>query len=94
MPEKGSRAYGVLMRIGREQATNLYSDETVADYIPESVVVTVSHGITEPATCYNLHPNKLSGANSAYAKSLLLLAARLGFPEEYQNTIRMEGGLG
>jgi hypothetical protein len=94
VPEKGSRAYGVLMTIGRDEATDLYSDETVADYIPESVAVTVSRGVTEPATCYNLHPDKLSGTNSAYAESLLLLAARLGFPEEYQKTIRMEGGLG
>lgn len=94
VPEKGSRAYGVLMTIGREEVSNLYSDATVADYIPESVAVTVSRGVTEPATCYNLHPNKLSGTNAAYAESLLLLAARLGFPEEYQNTIRREGGLG
>jgi hypothetical protein len=94
VPEKGSRAYGVLMTVGREEVRELYSDETVADYIPESVAVTVSRGATEAAICYNLHPNKLSGTNSAYAESLLLLAARLGFPEEYLNTIRMEGGLG
>jgi hypothetical protein len=93
VPEKGSRAYGVLMTIARDEALDLYSDETLADYIPESVAVTVSGGVTEPATCYNLHPDKLSGTNSLYAESLLRLAARLGFPEEYQNTIRMEGGL-
>jgi hypothetical protein len=77
----------------KNMATDLYSGETVADYIPESVAVTVSRGVTEPATCYDLHPNKLSGNNSAYAESLLV-AAKLGFPEKYQKKIRMEGGLG
>ena len=37
VPQKASRAYGVLMTIRREEATDLYSDETVADYVPEPV---------------------------------------------------------
>jgi Gamma-glutamyl cyclotransferase, AIG2-like len=93
VPDKASRAYGVLMTIGRGEATELYSGETVADYVPEPVSVTVSRGITEPAICYNLPPDKLAGTNSAYAESLLLLAKRLGFPEDYRDAIRMEGNL-
>ena len=92
VPEEGCRAYGVLMVIRREQATALYSDQTVADYVPEPVSVTLTDGGVEGAVCYNLPPGKLEGANSAYAKSLLRVAARLRFPEEYLNTIRMQGG--
>lgn len=56
--------------------------------------MTVLRGVTEAAICYNLPPNKLVGTNSAYAESLPLLATRLEFPEEYQDTIRMERDLG
>jgi len=91
VPEQGNRAYGVLMMIGREDATGLYSDETVADYVPEPVSVSLPSGDSEPAICYNLPPSKLEGANSAYAESLLLLAKRLGFPEDYLDVIRSEG---
>ena len=90
VPEQAHRAYGVLMTVGREEATALYSDATVADYIPEPVSVTLPSGVSEPAICYNLPPGKLEGANSAYAKSLLQLAKELGFPDEYLDTIRTE----
>lgn len=79
------------MTIGRQDATALYSDESVSDYVPEPVSVTLPSGVIEPAICYNLPPGKLEGANSAYAESLLQLATNLGFPDEYLDTIRMEG---
>jgi hypothetical protein len=92
VPERGARAYGVLMTIGREDTTTLYSEQTVADYVPETVSVTLPGGVVEAATCYNLPPGKLAGANAAYAEALLQLAERLGFPDEYLETIRREGG--
>lgn len=79
------------MTIERAQATDLYSDETVSDYVPEVVSVRLPGGIVTPAICYNLPPDELEGANSAYAESLLLLAAELGFPENYLDEIRAEG---
>lgn len=91
VPELGSRAHGVLMTIGRDEAADLYSGETVADYVPEPVSVTLPNGVVESATCYNLPPSKLEGANAAYAESLLTLATRLGFPKEYLDRIREEG---
>jgi len=90
VPEQASRAYGVLMTIGRDEATALYADASVADYVPEAVSVTLPGGIVEPAICYNLPPAKLEGANSAYADLLLQLATKLGFPDEYLDTIRKE----
>ena len=91
VPERDSRAYGVLMTLGRHEATALYSDESVSDYVPEPVCVTLPGGVTEQAVCYNLPPGKLEGANPAYAKALLKLATDLGFPDEYLDKIRMEG---
>lgn len=91
LPQRASRAYGVLMKIGRQEATSLYTDDSVSDYVPETVPVTLPGGIIEPAICYNLPPDKLVGANSAYVESLLELATKLGFPDEYLDTIRKEG---
>jgi len=91
IPQRAARAHGVLMTIGREDATALYSDESVSDYIPEPVSVLLPGGAVEPAVCYNLPPGKLEGTNSAYAESLLRLATKLGFPDEYLDTIRLEG---
>jgi len=91
VPKQAGRAYGVLMTIGRQDATALYSDESVSDYVPQPVSVTLPGGVIVPAICYNLPPGKLEGANSAYAESLLKLATDLGFPDEYLDTIRMEG---
>ena len=92
--EASGRVYGVLMSISREELAKLYSYDTVADYVPEKVSVTLANGATESAVCYLLPPGKLQGTNSAYADSLLQLATRLGFPEDYLAKIRMEGNPG
>ena len=91
VPKGASRAYGVLMTIGPQDAATLYSDESVSDYVPEPVSVTLPSGVIESATVYNLPAGKLEGSNSAYAASLLQLATNLGFPAEYLDTIRIEG---
>ena len=39
----GGRAYGVLMDITESEAADLYSEESVADYAPESVVVELGY---------------------------------------------------
>ena len=83
-----NRAYGVLMTLRAADVTGLYSDASVADYVPESVSVVLPEGSVESATCYNLPPRELEGANPEYATSLLALAARLGLPEEYLQQIR------
>lgn len=91
MAEPGNRAYGVLMTIAHEEAADLYSAESVADYVPEPVSVTLPGGVVKAAICYNLPPSKLDGANAEYAESLLVLATQLGFPNDYLDQIRMEG---
>jgi hypothetical protein len=91
VPDAGSRAYGVLMTIRAEDASTLYSDESVADYVPESVSVTLLDGTVQSAVCYNLPQDKLAGANAQYATALLTLARDLGFPEDYLRQIEEQG---
>lgn len=90
VPDEGDRAYGVLMTIRAEDVRALYSEEGVADYVPESVSVVLSDGTLEPALCYNLPESRLQGTNPGYAESLLALAGRLGLPGDYLRQIRKQ----
>jgi hypothetical protein len=88
LPDSNSRAYGVLMKIAEEDAAALYSEESVADYVAEPVVVTLPGNSQVSAVCYNLPPEKLVGTNSEYTAALLALATRLGLPDSYLAHIR------
>lgn len=90
VPDETSRAYGVLMTIRARDVTALYSEESVADYVSESVTVMLADGTLEPAVCYNLPASKLEGTNSQYANSLLVLAGKLGLPGAYLEQIRRQ----
>ena len=84
----GSRAYGAMMDIAPSEATELYAEESVADYLPEPVIVELMDGTQVEATCYNLPGDKVTGANKEYAESLLDVATRLGLPDSYLDQIR------
>jgi hypothetical protein len=88
VPDPANRAYGVLMTLRAADVRTLYSDESVADYVSESVSVVLADGTVESAVCYNLPEHELLGANPEYANSLLKLAAKLGLPEDYLQQIR------
>lgn len=92
LPDAGKKAYGIVMSLRPGELRELYSAESVADYVPEPVSVVLPDGTIEPATCYNLPEGKLEGANPEYAKALLLLAVRLGLPEDYLQQIREQAG--
>jgi hypothetical protein len=83
-----SRAYGAMMDIAPSEATELYAEDSVADYLPEPVTVELMDGTKVEATCYNLPGDKVTGANKDYANSLLDVASRLGFPDSYLDQIR------
>ena len=83
-----SRAYGLTMEITEAETAALYSEESVADYVPEPVTVRLQGGAQTEATCYNLPAERLVGTNRDYAKSLLALASRLGFPGSYLDQVR------
>ena len=86
--EANSRAYGVLMQIQSEDAATLYSEQSVADYIAEPVVVKLPGNAQVPAVCYNLPAARLTGTNPEYAAALLALATKLGLPDSYLGHIR------
>ncbi len=83
-----SRAYGAVMDIAPSEVTELYAEESVADYLPEPVIVELRDGTRVEATCYNLPGDKVIGANKEYAKALLDVASRLDFPDSYLDQIR------
>lgn len=84
----GARTYGVVMTIDETKAEELYSEESVAEYEAESVIVDLADDGSAEAACYILPAGKITGTNNAYAESLLELATRLGFPESYLEQIR------
>jgi hypothetical protein len=84
----GARAYGVLMNVAREEARALYTQEGVADYVPEPVIVRLADGTGVEAACYNLPAGQVAGANKDYAKALLEVATRVGLPDSWLDEIR------
>ncbi len=88
VPDPGKRAYGVLMTLHADDVKALYSDESVADYIPVTVSVSLPDGKTQSAACYILPEGMLDGTNPEYANDLLNLATGLDFPDEYLLQIR------
>ncbi len=90
VPDESNRAYGVLMTMRAEDVRALYSEESVADYVSESVSVVLPDGTLETALCYNLPESTMKGTNSQYANSLLTLAGKLGLPSDYLQQIRKQ----
>ena len=88
LPDAKGRAYGVLMKIPSEGAAALYSEQSVADYVAEPVVVNLPGDIKMSAVCYNLPAASLAGANPEYGAALLTLATKLGLPDSYLRQIR------
>jgi len=86
-----TRSYGVMMNISSDQANELYAENSVADYVPESVTVELLNGSKVEASCYNLPVDKVTGTNKVYAQALLEVANRLGLPESYLVEIRQAG---
>jgi hypothetical protein len=84
----GARSYGVMMNISSDQAKELYSDKSVADYVAESVIVELLGGSKAEAKCYNLPVDRATGTNKVYAEALLKVAGKRGLPESYLVGIR------
>lgn len=87
--EADSRVYGVLMTISAGEADRLYSEDSVSDYVAERVMVRLANGSNVSAVCYNLPEKSEAAADSTYVRSLLELAVRLGFPDDYVAQIEL-----
>jgi len=77
------QTYGTIIQLAEEELDILYGEESVEDYRPEAVTAIDTNGNTLTAVCYILPPEKLSGQNKAYAKSLVKVTKKLGLPEKY-----------
>ena len=76
------------MELTPPEAAELYSEESVSDYVAETVTVTLADGEQVQASCYNLPSDRVVGTNQEYAQALLKLATDLEFPESYLQEIR------
>jgi len=84
---ENDKAYGIVVQLDEKELARLYSEKSVADYIPEKVEVVSETGEQIAAMCYNLPLKLLTGTNEEYAKSLYKLAKELDFPDEYLEKI-------
>lgn len=82
------RSYGSVIQLCKEELDILYGDESVADYVPEDMTATDFNGGTSPVVSYILPMEKLSGRNEEYAKSLAVVARKIGLPAEYVEEIK------
>lgn len=71
------------MDISPAEATHLYAESSVADYVPEPITVEISDGSKVEASCYILPRDKVTGTNKDYAEALVQVAGKIGLPESY-----------
>ena len=93
LPSASRHAYGIVMELADEEASALYSEPTVREYIPERVQVELlDTSEAVEAYCYNL-PRELglAGANPAYATKLSQLVKALQFDSAYIEEIAAFG---
>ncbi|MGW9686154.1 gamma-glutamylcyclotransferase family protein [Flagellimonas sp. 2504JD1-5] len=88
IPSKGERSYGIVMTCDQEAIQTLYSESSVADYIPEEVNIVTETKDSVKALCYNLPFELLTGTNTAYAEALHALVKQKGFPKDYLDKIK------
>ena len=87
MQSSQQRSYGSVIQLDEEDIEILYGDKSVEDYVPEEVTAIDTNGSRLTAITYILPIPMLSGQNKAYAKSLAIVARKIGLPEEYINEI-------
>jgi hypothetical protein len=81
--------HGILMELTHKEVEQLYSESSVRTYRAEAVLCKLNDGSLIPALCFNLpEPPGPEEANSEYAAKLRGLAARLGLPSDYVDSIQ------
>ena len=88
IPSKNEKSYGIVMTVDSNDIQALYTEDSVADYVPEEVTIVTDTNESVTATCYNLPLALLSGTNESYADSLYELAKEEGFPDDYLEKIK------
>jgi hypothetical protein len=93
IPQVGATSYGLVIALSEMEITDLYSEASVSDYVPETVTVFLEN-VKRPqtATCYNLPAADLGPkCNLKYVRNLSALAKKLGFPKDYVEHIETFG---
>ncbi len=83
----GESAYGTLMRLDDRELADLYREPGVADYAPQALYVFDRQENAQEAVSYILPMQRVSGKNSDYARSLALVAKKVGLPDDYVDEI-------
>ena len=86
-PYAGGRVHGLLMELTQTEIDQLYLDASVRAYRPEAVLCELQDGSCIPALCFNLTEVPRE-ANAEYAKKLRELAASVGLPSQYVDSIQ------
>ena len=85
----GQRAYGSIMALNKGELGSLYGESSVADYLPEEIIVTTFKNVSLKVVVYNLPLEKLAGQNKQYAQLLAKTATEVGLPKEYIQEIEV-----
>ena len=83
VPADGARAHGVLAALTHADVDRLYTDEAVAMYRPEAVLVEAADGARVVALCFNLPSVPAQERNAEYVEKLRAVAETVGLPKEY-----------
>ena len=80
--------YGLVVTMPSNQLNQLYGEDSVADYEPESAVALNASNDAISCVVYNLSVVKIKGCNIIYARSLSAVAQQIGLPSEYISEIK------
>jgi hypothetical protein len=84
VPQRGGRVHGILMRLTHAEIDRLYAEPSVVAYRAEPVAAILKDGSSVAALCFNLpEAPPVAASNPEYAAKLVVVARRLGLPEEY-----------
>lgn len=88
VPQAGARVHGLVVSLTLEEVDRLYADPTLREYRPEAVLAELAAGGKIAALCYNLaQAPSPSDHDPAYAARLRALAARVGLPRNYVDSL-------
>lgn len=85
---KDEISYGVIMSLREFEVNQLYSEESVKEYLPVELVAFISNTEKINVVAYNLPKAILKGKNKSYAESLAKVANKVGLPLGYINEIK------
>ncbi len=75
------QCHGILFSMTAAEIEQLYSSDSVADYISQTIQVVTVNGEKMNVACYLLPMEKITGSNPDYARNLAIAAREANLPE-------------